>query len=345
MYRKIMLFAAAIAAVAVVPGCGLRKDRTAGREPVPVKVVVVESRPSAGVKSYVGTVRPSKSAVISCRYSGTLSELNVSEGDFVRKGDVVAVVESQTVKSTWEMAHASLRQAEDGYSRLMQVYGKGGVADVKMVEVETQLSKARASAAAADKALEDCRIKAPFDGVAGDVSAEQGVEVSAMAPLVRLLDISSVEVEISVPESEIAGMSINDRAVVSVPALGEIRFPAVLDSKGVSASPVSHTYACSMAPEAKVPGLMPGMVCKVTFEDESHALCVPASVIRSDSDGRYVWVVENGKVEKRHISSGGFSGKDVVVTSGLAEGDAVICEGIQKVSSGMYVTVSGYQEQ
>ena len=158
MYRKIMLFAAAIAAVTVVSGCGLRKDRAAGREPVPVKVVVVESRPSAGVKSYVGTVRPSKSAVISCRYSGTLSEVNVSEGDFVRKGDVVAVVESQTVKSTWEMAHASLRQAEDGYSRLMQVHGKGGVADVKMVEVETQLSKARASAAAADKALEDCRI-------------------------------------------------------------------------------------------------------------------------------------------------------------------------------------------
>ena len=271
--------------------------------------------------------------------------MNVSEGDFVRKGDVVAVVESQTVKSTWEMAHASLRQAEDGYSRLMQVHGKGGVADVKMVEVETQLSKARASAAAADKALEDCRIKAPFDGVVGDVSAEQGVEVSAMAPLVRLLDISSVEVKISVPESEIAGMSINDRAVVSVPALGEIRFPAVLESKGVSASPVSHTYACSMAPEAKVPGLMPGMVCKVTFEDESHAVCVPASVIRTDSDGRYVWVVEDGRVEKRHISSGGFSGKDVVVTSGLAEGDAVICEGIQKVSSGMYVTASGYQEQ
>lgn len=50
-------------------------------------------------------------------------------------------------------------------------------------------------------------------------------------------------------------------------------------------------------------------------------------------------------MEKRHISSGGFSGKDVVVTSGLAEGDAVICEGIQKVSSGMYVTASGYQEQ
>ena len=65
-------------------------------------------------------------------------------------------------KSSHEMAHATLDQAEDGYRRAEQVYRSGSIAEVKMVEITTKLNQARA--ASADKALEDCTIKAPFDG-------------------------------------------------------------------------------------------------------------------------------------------------------------------------------------
>ena len=103
---------------------------------------------------------------------GTLKTFAARRGDSVTKGDIVADVESQAVRSSWKMAHAALEQAEDGYRRLMQVRETGSVTDVKVVEVKTQLDRARASAEAADSALAACRVKAPFSGVVSDVFAE-----------------------------------------------------------------------------------------------------------------------------------------------------------------------------
>ena len=339
MKRMILTTAAAAVCVLMMTGCGSVRGKSAVREAVPVRVVSIETTAGVGARSYVGTVRPSKSAVLSCGYPGTLVMMAVSEGDPVRKGDTIAVVESQTVKSTWQMAHATLRQAEDGYERLTQVHGTGSVADVKMVEIQTQLSKARAGAEAADKALEDCIVKAPFDGVVGEVFAEEGVDVSPAEPVVRLLDISAVEVEISVPEGEISSFAKGDAALVTVPALADRTFAARLGTKGMVASPLSHSYRCTLDPSESVPDLMPGMVCKVAFMDESKGVVIPASVVRTDTEGRYVWIVEGDLVRKRHVTLGGFSGTGVIVLDGLSEGEKVITEGVQKVSGGMKVRI------
>lgn len=327
---------AMVAAAFLVSGCrNGHGDRTG--VPVPVKVMTVEKGSNTGEKTYVGTVVPSRSAVLSCSYAGTLVSLRVSEGDAVRQGDTLAVIESQAVISSWKMAHASLAQAEDGYRRLSQVHGSGSVPDVKMVEVETQLDKARASAEAADRALADCTVKAPFDGVVDEIFAEQGVSLAPVAPLFRLLDISSVEIEIPVPEGEISGIGAGDAAEVAVPALDGMSFRADVASKGVAASPLSHSYRCRLLPAGNVSGLMPGMVCKVTLASQSEGIVIPASVVRTDADGRYVWIVDGDRVGKRYVSVGGFSGRGISVESGLQPGDRVICEGIQKVSSGMRV--------
>ena len=239
------------------------------------------------------------------------------------------------------MADAVLAQAEDGYRRLSQVYESGSVADVKMVEVRTQLDRARASARAAQKALDDCTVKAPFDGVIGEVFAEQGVDMNAIEPLVRLMDISSVEISFSVPEKEIGSIAPGDRFSVDVPAMGGTAFLATVKSKGISASRLSHSYECTLSPSMPVKGLMPGMVCKVYGRTQNgSSIVIPASVVRTDGTGRYVWTVTSeNTVEKRYITAGGFSGKGIVVDSGLEEGDKVITEGTQKVSGGMKVKI------
>ena len=125
---------------------------------------------------------------------------------------------------------------------------------------------------------------------------------------------------------------------VEVPALGGARFQAVVKTKGVSASPLSHSYSCTLSPSGQVEGLLPGMVCKVYRDSEgAGGIIVPASVVRTDGNGRYVWTVADGKVVKKYIVTGKFAGKGVAVEDGLEAGDRVIVEGSQKVSSGMKV--------
>ena len=83
------------------------------------------------------------------------------------------------------------------------------------------------------------------------------------------------------------------------------------------------------------------MIGKVSFvKEDNTAPVIPASVIRSDIDGKYVWTVnERGFVEKTRITTGGFSNKGIIVTEGLSRGDRLIVEGMSKVSTGMKVNI------
>lgn len=340
MKRTISIYVCLLAALSFC-ACGNSGDVSSGKqEPIGVKVISVTSRSDVRTAGYVGTVDASRKTVLSSRYPGTLVSMKVSQGDYVRKGELVAEIYSQTVVSAYEMAQATLAQAEDGYRRAQQVYDSGSIADVKMVEIRTQLQKARSAADAAKRSLEDCRIKAPYSGCIGEVFAEEGVEVSAMEPLVRLMDVSSIEIRIPIPENEYGEIAPGQEALVDIPALSVTGMKARIASKGLAASPLSHSYDCTLHPEDSVSGLMPGMVCKVYLKSNiSCGFVLPSRAVKTDMDGRYVWVVRDGRVCRTTVKIDGFSGNGVVVSEGLEEGDKVITEGMQKVSSGMTVKI------
>lgn len=341
MERKLFTSLALAAAVLALPGCGhIGKDGgNVRRDDILVEVQTIDGRTTSGEEAgYVGNVKAGRSVLLSAKHGGTLASLKVREGEKVSAGQTIAVVESQSVRSMYDAAHATLAQAEDAYRRVSQVHESGSVADVKMVEVETKLAQARASAASADKALEDCTLKAPFGGYVDALPAEEGVELDILSPVARIVDISSVEVRISVPESEIGALKVGDRASIDVAALNLTGLKGHISAKGVSASPLSHSYDCTISLDSPAEGLMPGMVCKVRIPKNGEAgIAVPSSVVQIGNDGKYLWVVRDGKVSRAAVSTGGFSGKGVLILSGLEEGDQVIVKGYQKVSSGMRV--------
>lgn len=326
----------------VAAGCKEGPDpgtaSASGRRPISVKVQDPAQDENICTASYVGTVEPIRTAVISARNSGTLASLSIRQGDRVEKGQVIARMESQNVKSTYEMAHATLDQAEDGYQRASQVYGTGSISEVQMVEVRSKLSQARAAAAAADKALADCTIKSPFDGYVAEVLSDEGVELDMFGPIARIMDISEVEIRFSVPENEVSGINAGQKVTVDVGAIGTEGLSGRVASKGVAASPLSHSYECTVRLDKRCEDLMPGMVCRIRMEkDRASGTIVPASVLQTGMEGRYLWVVRDGKAEKRLVTVGGFAGKGVLITEGLEPGDRIIVEGFQKVSSGMKV--------
>lgn len=305
--------------------------------PVTVRVMAACSTDGLQRASYVGSVEPSRSVTLSAANSGTLEVLNVKNGSRVAAGAVVAKVESQSVRSAYEMACSKLAQAQDGYDRLKKVHSSGSVADVKMVEIETALAQAKAAKDAAEKALWHCTLKAPFSGVVEDVYKDRGVEVTIAEPIVRIVDVSTVEIHISIPENEIASVKVGDRARIEIPALDRVT-TAKISSKGVVASALSHSYDCILSGVANSEGLMPGMVCKVSLEkDAGSGIVLPATCVMTDMDGRYVWTVTDGIVGKNHILVGGYSGDGIIVSGGLEDVEYVIIEGARKVSTGMKV--------
>lgn len=321
-------------------GCGGNKAKHEAKAPVRVGVVTVSASQTDITRTYNGKVAASREVVITAPFPARLVSCDVSKGQKVTEGQVLAQLYSETVESTYSAAEATLRQARDGYDRLQQVKDNGSVPAIKVVEVETALAKATATYKASAKAREDCNVKAPFPGTVSEVMAECGEDLSIAQPLIRLVDLGSLEISIPVPETEIASLKAGSEALVSIPALSTASFPAKLVSKGVSASAISHNYECRLKISVPVDGMMPGMIGKVRFRSPSsdRNVVIPSSAVRSDKDGRYVWTVtESETVAKKYISTGGFSGNGIVVSAGLEEGDRVITQGMSKVSTGMKV--------
>lgn len=291
-------------------------------------------------RSYVGQAKASRSAVLFSPYAGNVRKADMKTGTVVHRDEVVAEIYSESVRSAYDMAQATLRQAEDGYSRVSQVYEKGGIADIRMKEVETSLAKARAEAAAASDALASCMVRSPFDGVVSNVFVHQGMDVTVMEPLMKIVDPYSIEIVFSVPEGELSEIVPGMSALVDIPALDKTGIHAEVMTKGVEASPVSYTYECTLKLSHAVAGLSPGMICKVALgKDMLPNYIVPASLVHTDRKGRYVWTVWDGTVHKTYVVTDGFAGNGVIVTDGLSAGEQVISEGFRKVSSGMKVNV------
>ena len=337
---------AALLVLLALPSCKVREEvhsiiKKISPEPqeVSVRVMEVGMAENEGAASYVGTVEAGRSATLSSRNSGTINGLRVKVGDKVRKGQALAVVESASVRSSLDASEASLRQAEDGWERIEKVRQSRSVTEVKVVEVETKLEQARAAAKAARRSVEDMTLRSPFEGVVSAVHFSDGVQIGIAEPVVEVVDLSSLEIHFPLPENEYAEVRPGTVAAVSIPAVGLSELRGSVESKGAVASKLSRSYDCILRLDGQMdPGVMPGMVCKIMLSSKGENACiVPASAVMTDMQGRYVWSATRDTVEKKYITVGGYSGRGIVVTEGLQDGDLVITEGSRKVSTGMKV--------
>lgn len=337
MKRKSAIILAAL----VLYGCAGSGSRSVvNRESVAVKVMHISEASDTQVRSYVGEAVAASSVVLSAPYPGTLQKLNIKSGTTVSNNKVVAEIVSESVLSSYEIAHATLKQAEDGYERAKMVYQKGGLSEVKFVEIETALAKAKASASAAEDALEACKVRAPYSGMVSEVYVQKGVKLAIAQPIAKIIDASSLEVVFAVPETELPKIDKGQLATVDIPALDLFNISAEVVRKGFEANALSHTYQCALKLGEKVKGFAPGMICKIRLSgDTQTGNIIPAHIVQTDVHGRYVWTVSDGQVNKTRISTGGFSPRGIIVDEGLSAGDMVIIEGFQKVSTGMSVKV------
>lgn len=321
--------------------CKSEKKGETHKAPVKVKVLIAEKQKVESTKTYVGRVESATDLNLNSPFSARVEQVFVKAGQKVRKGEKLAEIYSENVESMLATAQATMQQAQDGYDRLSRVKDNGSVSELKIVEVQTQLSKAQAMLKSAKKAKEDCIIKAPVDGSIADIRIQAGEELSPMQPLFRLIDLEALEVSIEVPEKEIGLYNLGDEAQVSVPALGEQKMEAYLKEKGVNASTLTHSYKCRLALKEYPEELRPGMIGKVAFKEEkAQAIILPASLIRVDDRGRYLWVADSqNRAEKVYVKTGDFSGNGIIIEEGLEEGQRVICEGMSKVSGGMLLSI------
>lgn len=324
----------------VLMGCGNKKAQKQAFDPIlPVEISVISQTDDNSLRNYVGTTKSEMELPVSFPLGGKLTGIYVKNGQHVKKGTVIARVDATSAKSIHDAALATLNQAEDGYNRLKQVHDEGGIPDVRWVQMETDLEKARQTEITARKHLNECTLIAPQDGFISMDKHTTGENMLPTTPFCRIIDMNKMIVEFSVPEKEIGIIQIGDTAEVTFPGLDNLTKTIEIIDKSFVSNPMGHTYTI----KAKVPvenkDILPGMVAKIKLSlSEASGIVVPSSCVLTMPEGADVWTVKNGKAYRRNIKVGGFVKNGVVVESGLESGDTIITVGYQKLYNGAKVS-------
>lgn len=316
------------------------KEKDEAVSPIRVETLSVSETTVNEGRSYSGVLEESSGTTLSFKIPGTISQLNVTEGQRVSKGQLIASLDGSSLRSNYDIAKSTLATAQDTYNRMKVLHDAKALPEMKWVEVVNSLSAAKSACQIAQNALNDTHIYAPFSGVISQKFADVGSTAAPAVPVVKLVEISPMKVSISVAENEIGDFYKGALAEITVESLNNRTFEGTLVEKGVAADPLSRTYNVKFRCDNPDGSLLPGMLCSVVRKgaEGKKGIVIPvASVLLDNGNDSFVWIVKNGKAEKRIITLGAYTPDGVIVESGLNPGEEVIVSGQQKVSNGMSV--------
>jgi membrane fusion protein, multidrug efflux system len=322
-------------------GCTSNKVQFQENSTVKVKTETVTGSNVMNNLNYIGVVEDESTISLSFSAIGTIEKIFVSEGERVRKGQLIAKLNTTSAQNMYDAAESALKQAQDGFIRLKSIHDNGSLPEIQMVEIETKLQQAKASCNIAKKNLDDCVLYAPVNGIIGKKMAEAGENTIPGKSIVTIIDINTVKVKFSVPEKEINLIPANCISTITVSALGDKAFTGKGVEKNVSANVVSHSYPVHIKLANPEKNLLPGMVCQVNMNlnDKSMSISIPINIVQTKVDGsKFIWLAKDNIAKRTIITTGEAKGNDVEITSGLSAGDRIVTEGYQKISEGDKLT-------
>jgi multidrug efflux system membrane fusion protein len=338
--------------------------RTGQGAPVPVSVATVARHDLPIYLSGLGTVQASVAVAIQSQVDGKLIDVRFTEGQRVKKGDVLAKIDPSLYQAALDQAvarkaqdEAQLTTAEKDLERAKDLVAKqAGTTQVldqrqgAVDQLKAKIAADEAEIATARTQLARTDIVAPNDGRVGILQIDPGniIRASDKATIVTLTETRPAAVIFTLPAKSLDDVrAALARGEVAVTAFDQDNRRALSTGKLLLIDNVIDQATATIRLKAMFDNtddqLWPGefVNARILLETERGALGVPPNVVQRGPKGLFAWVVNpQGTAEMRSITVGPTSDHYTIVTSGLAEGDRVVVEGQLKLRVGAKVSAS-----
>lgn len=296
------------------------------------QTIKVERGDISAVVSATGTVKPVNMVDISSKITGLIKSVKVNENDYVKAGQVLLELDDTHLGAQVAQAQARLANAESNYKRNQRLNEAGAVSDQQLQAAETDYNVARAAYEDAISQLDDTVIKAPIDGrvIGKPIPAGQTVAPGVSSPMVlmTIADISKIQVETQIDESDIGKVKVGQSATFTVDAYPGQTFTGVVVNVSDKATVQQNVvyYAVLIDVTAANDLLKPNMTARVSIHvgESKNTLTVPLSAVKSSNGQQYVVVSRNGQSQNVPVTTGLISDDKVEITSGLSEDDVIV---------------------
>lgn len=301
-------------------------------------VVVATVKPTAFADRIeaVGTAFARESTTIASTVTERVVRLNFTDGEYVRRGDVIAELARSQEAAGLNEAQARLTEAQQQLNRLRALQQRGFATNARVDEQVAMVNAARAQAGAAQAQIGDRVIRAPFSGVVGLRRISPGATVTAGTEIATISDLSQIKLDFSLPETFLAAMRPGQAIEARAAAYGEELFRGEVESIEPTVDPVTRSVTVRAVlpnPDAR---LKPGMLLTVNvIANPRTALAVPELAIVPERERNFVFKIDaESTALKTPIEVGARQEGMIEVRRGLASGDRVVAEGTIKVRDG-----------
>ena len=347
--KKIGIYITALTAALLILA-GLASRNTSTDNVVKVKMGNIDL-----IVSAEGKVEGSEDVDLAPKTLGRIKEIYVKEGDYVKNGDVIAVLENDELKAQVEQAKANIQRAEaelkeskQSWNRYTELFNRGIIssseldtARMKYDVALSQLKKAEADLKYAKAVLENTYIRAPFSGkiIKRFLDPGETITLEKLVPIVNIADVNKIMVRAEIDDTDVGKVKIGQKAIVTTDAYPGEEFkgkvveisPSVGKKTILSDNPAERVDTKVLEVKIELDegkNLNLGLDVDVTIlaNNKEDVLILPLKAIIHRDGMSYVKVKKNGKYEEKRITTGLSDDENIVVSEGLEEGDTVLLQ-------------------
>lgn len=300
----------------------------------------VELRPMVDEIEALGTARANESIEIQPRVASLIDRVIFEEGQKVRKGDLLVELENSEIVAGLAVAKASLSESRSIYERSKSLATTQAISASSLEQLLAQVQVDEAQVEAARARLANTRILAPFAGRVGLRRVSPGSFVNTSTIITTLDDVSQIKLDFSVPETFLTAVHDGMKIIAHSLVYPDREFLGTVSSVDTRLDPVSR----SVQVRALIPNsdsmLKPGMFLTVDLQrDRGDVLVAPEQAIVPEGTRQFVYLVKDGKAEKRPVILGRRVPGFVTIEDGLKAGDEIVTEGTHKIRDGSGVEI------
>lgn len=304
--------------------------------PVPVELATVASGNVSSYLSATASLEAEKQVEILAKAAGQITEIHVEEGDWIERGQIVAVLDGDAQRVALEEATLRARGLELEYERSLALYEHQGISDKEIQDVRFRYEEAQSRRKAAQLGFDYTRIEAPFSGRVAERFVSPGQHLSVGSRLFSFVDADPLLARIYLPEKEAVHIHPEQLVIVSPDSRSDLSLAGEVLRIAPIVDPRTGTVkvTCQIAGQAE--RLRPGSFVRVQVETDEHAgvMVIPSRALVPEGGETYVYKAIADSVVKTSIITGYSDGDMIEITEGLELGDRVVTVGTGSLKTG-----------
>ena len=293
-----------------------------------------------------GSVESDNQAFISPEINGQIKEVLVKEGQHVKKGQALVVLNSEITQKTINEVQTNLELAHTVYKKQKELWDQEIGSEIQYLQAKNNMEslEGRLETLKAQKRM--ATIKAPYDGVVDNLFQHEGEMASPGRQVLQLINLQKLKVYADMSERYLPYIHKGDMAKVSFPTYPNLKIEAPIYRVGNMINPANRTVRIQVNIKNTDNKLKPNIISNIELQDyfSDTAIAIPSIIIKQDINGDYVFVAknENGKLiaEKRYVQTGVSHNAKTLIVDGLKEGDKIIYNGYNLVRNGSQLKIN-----